>query len=413
MNFFILVWSYLKAKPVNTALNIFLFALGIAVITVLLLFSDQLEKRIAQNTKGIDMVIGAKGSPMQLILCNVFHIDFPTGNIKLIDAEKIAKNRLIKKAIPLALGDSYQSFRIVGTNHAYAELYNMELSSGKLWQNPLEVCIGSNVSVAARLKLGDKFTSTHGLTAGGHGHEEQSFVVTGIFEPTGTVSDNLIFTSVESIWEVHDAHAEIDHEHQASNENPSRLLPSVHHVDSTMEITSLLVQYRSPMAAIQLPRLVNSQTALQAASPAFEAARLFSIMGVGVDILNGFAIVLVIISALSIFLALYNALKERRYDLAIMRTMGATRATLLFTVLLEGAIMTVIGSSIGLLMGHAIIFTMANALEEAQRTGITAFVFLTEEWIILAGSLFLGVVCASIPAIQAYRTDISKVLSQS
>jgi putative ABC transport system permease protein len=130
MSLLTLVWSYLVARPLNTILNIILLALGTALITVLLLFSNQLEEKVKTNTQGIDLVVGAKGSPMQLILCNIFQIDYPTGNIKLSEAEKIVRHRMVKKAIPLALGDSYNGFRIIGTQHAYAELYRGELAEG-------------------------------------------------------------------------------------------------------------------------------------------------------------------------------------------------------------------------------------------------------------------------------------------
>ncbi len=143
MNLLSLVVSYLKAKPLNTLLNIVLLALGIAVITILLLFSNQLKEKVSDNTKGIDLVVGAKGSPLQLILCNIFHIDFPTGNIKLYEADRLAKHRLVKSAIPLALGDSYQNFRIIGTNRQYTELYNAELASGDWWNADMEVVMGS------------------------------------------------------------------------------------------------------------------------------------------------------------------------------------------------------------------------------------------------------------------------------
>src|SRR5688572_32309936 len=126
MSIFTLVWNYLKARPLNTAINILLLSLGIAVITILLLFNRQLEQKITENARGIDLVVGAKGSPLQLILCNIFHVDFPTGNIKLSEADKISKSRLIKTAIPLALGDSYNSYRIIGTNTRYAELYQAQ-----------------------------------------------------------------------------------------------------------------------------------------------------------------------------------------------------------------------------------------------------------------------------------------------
>jgi putative ABC transport system permease protein len=167
MNIFILVWSYLKARPLNTAINIILLSLGISVITILLLFKNQLDQKITENSKGIDLVIGAKGSPLQLILCNIFHVDFPTGNIKLREADRISKNRLIKTAIPLALGDSYNSYRIIGTNIRYAEIYQAQLAQGTWWKNNLEVTIGSNVASFASLKLNDQFTSAHGLTAAG------------------------------------------------------------------------------------------------------------------------------------------------------------------------------------------------------------------------------------------------------
>jgi len=412
MNIFLLVWSYLKSKPLNTVLNIVLLALGITVITVLLLFNKQVEEKISSNSKGIDLVVGAKGSPLQLILCNIFHIDFPTGNINLKEAERIAKNRLIKKAIPLALGDSYQQYRIIGTNQDYAELYKAELAEGAWWNREMEVTIGALVAETMKFSVGSKFKSTHGLTQGGPGHEEQDFVVRGILKRSNTVLDNLILTSVESIWHVHEAHGEVKSDvQQDTSFIPSKLIASHPAGDSTKEITSLLIQYRSAMAAIQLPRFINGQTNMQAASPAFETARLFTILGVGVDILMGFAYILIFISALSIFIALYNSLKERRYDLAIMRSMGASRAKLFVTVLTEGGILTLLGSLIGLVLAHGILMMLASVEEEARKAGISGIVFYTEEWIILAGSLFLGILCALLPAVQAYRTDISKVLA--
>jgi putative ABC transport system permease protein len=415
MNLISLVWNYLKARPLNTALNIVLLSLGISVITILLLFNNQLQQKITENSRGIDLVVGAKGSPLQLILCNIFHIDFPTGNINLAEAERISKNRLVKKAIPLALGDSYNGFRIIGTNVLYAGLYHAELAEGDWFTSNMEVTIGQNVAAALKLKVGDRFQSTHGLTQDGHAHEEQQFVVKGILKRTGNVLDNLILTNVESIWMVHETHSEVEthgeEEKDTANFIPSPLVASVAARDSTREITSLLIQYRSPMGAIQMPRWVNGQSKLQAASPAFETARLFSILGIGVDILTGFAYVLIFISALSIFIALYNSLKERKYDMAIMRSMGASKNKLVTSILMEGSMLTFLGAVIGLLMGHGALILMSGLLEETQKAGISGLVFYPEEWIILVASLLLGIICALIPAIQAYRTDISKVLA--
>ncbi len=410
MNLLSLVVSYLKAKPLNTLLNIVLMALGIAVITILLLFSNQLKERISENTKGIDLVVGAKGSPLQLILCNIFHIDFPTGNIKLFEADRLANHRLVKSAIPLALGDSYQNFRIIGTNRQYAELYKAELASGDWWNADMEVVVGAKAAELLTLMAGDTFESSHGLTKEGSAHEAHPFVVKGILKKTNSVIDNLIFTNISSIWNVHNEHGEDKHSTD-SIANPSRLVPTVDASDSTKEITSLLIKYRNPIAALQLPRYINSQSSMQAASPSFEAARLFSILGVGVEAMTGFAYVLIFISALSIFIALYNSLKERQYDLAIMRSMGASKSKLFIATLMEGTTLTLFGSIIGLALGHGVLYLFTLLVEESQKTGISAMIFYLEEVYLLVGSIVLGIVCSLIPAFQAYRTDIHKVLA--
>ncbi|MBN8576630.1 MAG: ABC transporter permease [Cytophagales bacterium] len=409
MNLFKLVVAYLKARPLNTLLNILLLSLGIAMITLLLVVNNQVQEKIADNTKGIDLVVGAKGSPLQLILCNVFHIDFPTGNIKLQDADKLAQHRLVKSAIPMALGDSYRNYRIIGTTHAYATLYHAELASGMLWNTDMEVTLGANVAEQLGLKLGDKFVSAHGLSEAGHAHEAHPFIVKGILQPTFNVLDNLILTNVSSIWLVH-AH---DAEDTAKPDSvtASVLVPTVLASDSTRELTSLLIKYRNPIAAIQLPRYINSQTSMQAASPSFEAARLFSILGVGIEALTGFAYVLIFISALSIFLALYNSLKERRYDLAIMRSMGASRSKLLWATQVEGITLTLCGSLVGILLGHGAIYLFTMLVAESATAGVSALVFYEQELFLLAGSLVLGIICSVIPSWQAYRTDIHNVLA--
>jgi putative ABC transport system permease protein len=414
MSTFALIWNYIKAKKLNTVLNILLLALGIAIITILILFNNQMEEKMSSNTKGIDLVVGAKGSPLQLILCNVFHIDFPTGNIKLNEAERLAGHRLVKSAIPLALGDSYQGFRIVGTNRQYADFYQAELSSGAWWNDDLDVTIGATVAKLTKLKVGDKFESAHGLTKDGHAHKESQYVIKGILKNSGSVIDNLVLTNVGSVWKVHAE--EKDSSKYFGNRlvtNPSRLVPTVKAGDSTKEITSLLIKYKNPIAAIQLPRFINTQTNMQAASPAFETARLFTLLGIGAEALMGFAYVLIFVSGLSIFIALYNSLKERRCDMAIMRSMGASRAMLFKTIILEGSVLTFVGTCIGMVLGHLVLGLFIFTVEESQKAGMTAVVFYLEEVFILMGSIVLGVICSLIPAIQAYRTDIHKVLASN
>src|SRR5690606_38894385 len=204
MNLFKLSWKYLTFRPLSTSLNVFLLALGLAIITVLLLIQDQFEKKMTQDAAGIDLVVGAKGSPLQLILAGVYHIDFPTGNIPMEEAQKLSRNRLVKNIIPMALGDNYQGFRIVGTNYDYPALYEAKLQNGELWTKPFEVVLGAEVAMKSGYKTGDEFVGSHGISVGSHEHDANKFRVVGVLERKENVLDRLILTSVESIWYTHD-----------------------------------------------------------------------------------------------------------------------------------------------------------------------------------------------------------------
>ena len=383
--------AYLRARPLATALNLLLLALGVATITVLILVTGQLENRMGRDARGIDLVAGAKGSPMQLVLSAVFHLDAPTGNIPLAEANALAKQRFVKKAIPLALGDSYKSFRIVGSNHEYPAHYGARVADGRLWSAPMEATLGAEVAARAKLAVGAKFAGAHGLGEGGDEHENEPYQVVGVLAPTGTVIDRLILTSVESVWEVH--------EHGAPAGAPK-------------ELTALLIQYASPLAAATLPRIVNSSSSLQAASPAYESARLFRMIGVGVDVLRAFGVVLMLAAGLSVFIALLNALEERRYDLAVMRMLGATPARLMGLMLLEGSLLAVTGGIAGLALGHLMTEALGAALRGAQQAAVTGWAWSEQEWWLLAASLGVGILAALIPAWRAYRSDVAPVLAE-
>ena len=401
-----LSWKYLTAKPFNTLLNILLLALGLSILTVLMLVQHQFEDKMTRDAQGIDLVVGAKGSPLQLILSGIYHIDFPTGNISLEEAGRISKNRLIKKVIPLGLGDNYRGFRIVGTNHDYLELYQASFQEGTTWQLPFDVVLGHDVAQELQLKTGDHFLGSHGIGSSSHEHEEHPYQVKGVLEKKGTVVDRLIMTSIESVWYTH------DEEHDPAKMGKQVASTGLPETDEAREITSLLVQYSSPMAAVQLPRFINSRSSLQAASPIFEISRLFELLGVGVTIVQGLAVVIIVIAGLSILIALYNSLKERKYDLAVMRTLGASRGQVFFHIVLEGVILTLLGALVGIGIGHLFLYFLVISNEQGSLAGMSAMVFLQQELVIVGYAVAVGIIAALLPAWQAYNTDISKQLTK-
>jgi putative ABC transport system permease protein len=398
MSLLTISFAYLRSRLLGTILVATLLALGIATITVLMLVTAQLEERMQRDARGIDLVAGAKGSPLQIILSAIYHLDVPTGNISLARANEIARHRLVRRAIPLALGDSFHGFRIVGTNTDYPALYGAGLAGGTWWKTPLEAVLGSEVAAQTGLGPGATFAGAHGLGEGGGEHGDARYKVVGVLAPTGSVIDRVVLTGIESVWFVHDEH----HGLAAEQYQPD---------PSKREVTALLIQYASPLAATTLPRYINNNSELQSASPAYETARLFSIVGVGVEVLRGFALVLILGAGLSVFVALYHALEERRYDLAIMRTLGASARRVMALLLCEGLLLVGIGTVAGMALGHALTSVLGAVLRQGQQVAVTGWTFLPQELWLLALAGGVGLLAALVPAWRAYRTDIAATLA--
>jgi putative ABC transport system permease protein len=424
MSLLALCLAYLRHRLGTTLLNLSLLALGVATITVLLLLDRHLREEVNREVRGIDLVVGAKGSPLQLILSTVFHLDVPTGNIPTSEAEAIRRHPLVARAVPLAMGDTAGGYRIVGTEPALIEERGARLAAGRVWQAPMEAVLGAEVARATGLGIGGSFVGAHGLGAGGFMHAEHAYEIVGVLAATGGVIDRLILTSVASVWKVHAVHRPTGAGTApgatvagAPAGGPSHPHPAEGgHAEEEVEgdeITALLIRYRSPIAAVQLPRLINARPQLQAASPALEAARLMAIAGVGLDALRLFGVLLVAAAGLSVFVALTNALADRRADLALMRVLGAGRGLLVRQLLLEALLLTGAGWALGFLLGHAVVEALARIFPQAQAAGVSGIALAPGELFLLPATLGLGVAAALVPAIRAYRTDLALVLARS
>ena len=387
MTIFKLSWRNLVASPLNTILSLLLMSLGVGIISLLILLNNEMKQQVKNNLKEIDMVVGAKGSPLQLILSSVYHIDNPTGNIPLSSINKLKKNRLVDLVIPLSYGDSYEGFRIVGSTHDYIDLYNAEIKEGRSWEGAFEVAIGSEVAKIHNLQIGDNFYGSHGLLKGGHVHDNYAYTVVGILNFSGTVIDKLILTDYQSVWNVH-------------NKDDS----------SEMEITAALFKFKNPSALIKLPRQVNETTNLQAAVPVFEMNRLINLLGVGFNSIQFIAVVIMIVSGLSIFISLYNSLKRRSFELALLRVHGASRWQLVQLIQLEALFLSVLGAVSGLLLSRFSIYIISSLVSKNNIINNFPLSLVVEELWLLPSALLVGIFAALIPTLQAYRTNIPKLL---
>lgn len=410
-----LIFRNLLYKPLSTILSIVLLMLGTGIISMLMLMQQQAEKKFSNDLRDIDIVAGAKGSPLQLVLSAVYQMDAPTGNIKRSDLGILTANPYVEQVIPLAYGDSYKGFRIVGTDSNYLKKYSAVFSEGGYFQKPMEVVLGSNVAEKTNSRLNDEFFGTHGLSGKGHEHEEFKYHVAGILKPTNTVLDNLVITPIESVWLIHQHHDEDGDEDESAVEGEEHR----HHETADTsdkpedEITAALIKLRSPMGMMMLPRTLSENTDMQAAVPAIEINRLFELMGIGITTVKGIAYAIMFISGLSVFISLYSRLKERKYEMALMRTMGGAGVLLFAVTIAEGFLLCISGFILGTGISRLGLLAINNYSSENYHLSFQNLQPAKEELYLFFITIAIGFIAAIFPAIKASKINISKTLSNA
>ena len=427
-----LALAYMRDRPLTVALNALLLAIAVATLVLLLQFSTQAGERFERDARGIDLVVGAKGSPLQLVLSSIYHIDQPTGNIPLGSLEMLTRDPAVARVVPLALGDNFEGFRIVGSDAGLIALYAAKMARGRTFDSPGDAVLGAEVARRTGADIGQKFIGSHGLADepdNDQGHDNAPFVTVGILAPTGTVLDRLILTSIESVWDVHgiehdDHHGAHEHkagelhdshrDHDDQDDHDHETKPAVANGPDAMqpEITALLVRYRNASGAMRIPAQINRQSALQAAVPATEAARLLGLFGSIIEGARLFGWLLAASAGLSLFVALWSATRAREGDLALLRVIGATPAAVFGTILLEGLLIAAIGALGGIALAHSLIAWAASTFATLDELGLVATTFLPGEAYILLAVLGIGLLAATIPAIRIFRVDLARTLAK-
>ena len=425
MNDLNFVFQSLKSRWLNSSLSILLTAFGLSIALLVSQFGNHIQNRLNQDGKNIDIVVGAKGSPLQLILSSVYHIDLPAGNIPYESIEKLIKHPQVKSAIPLALGDNWKGFRIIGTTNDYINHYNAKLNKGRFWDKEFEIVAGSSVDI----KINDEFFGSHGLLEGGNTHNDAKYNVVGVLESTGTVLDRLLLTSINSVLEIH-GHEEIEHhdekhlDEEKNHHHDEKHLSEEknmdeHHKDKKTQnvlnppqITSLLITTKSPVANVNLPKLINKESQLQAANPSLEITRLTSMLGLGSKSFIILSTILIFIAVLTIFSGLASNLENRMGDLAILRAIGYSKKRIFKIISLEGMIIVISGIILGILIGifsFNIITQMISPLNISQ----AHFNFEADFIFIIFLVLFAGLIAAMFPAYNGSKISVANQLSKN
>lgn len=479
MNLLQIAWRNFLQRALSSFLTTLSLALGVALVVMVLAAYGIISDAFKQNASvGYNLVVGPKGSALQLTLNSVYYLSQPVENLPYTEymefmsqaerAEQVARFggreslgdsagryapyiQPAGYAIPLAMGDYFGEFRVVGTTPAFFEKLRygpdvdqpFEFSEGRAFveHSPehgyFESVIGWRVADEMNVGVGDEIFPTHGDPSG-HGHD-LGFTIVGVLAPTGTPNDRATFVNLEGFY-LMDGHAKPVEEDagteedaaaaedadDADDESPAEEAASEEGAATEKmsaakfkplsipqrEVSAILVRTGMPFFGPQMQNVINEGVRSQAAAPVGEITKLLTmIVSPLLTALMVITVITCIVAAVGILVSIYNSMNDRRRDIAVMRALGARRDTVTAIVLTESLLIAVLGGVLGWLLAHIAILAAGGYIERQTGVQVTLFTTSPYEMLILPLVLGLAALAGLLPAVVAYRTDVSANLS--
>ena len=472
MSLWKIAWRSIQQRSLASALTAFAMGLGVALVVAVLVIHGVIDQSFRRGAQGYDLIVGAKGSPLQLVLNTVFHLGESVETIPYSYYEELNEGRFssaVETAVPMCMGHDYRGFPVVATipdmfdkltyldgrEYTFAEGRNLDM------QNPFEAVIGDTAARKLKLTLGDTFQPAHpGENADAeHDSDHHPFTIVGILEHTGTPNDRAIFINLEGFYSMgchafapsavqtfmqgkkpgageDPKHAQEEHakeEHAEKEKLPTATATETHDHDAhdhdaddhdahdhgpvphdQRQITAVLVctdQSRQALA-MGLPGVINNEPTAQAVMPSQVIAQLFEgIIGNVQLLLLILAVLVVVVAGVGILVSIYNSMSDRRHEIAIMRALGARRVHVGAIILLESILLSLGGGAFGLLLGHGLVGVLGPTIAEQTGVAVSALQFQLDELILIPGLIVLASLVGYLPAAVAYRTDVAKSLT--
>lgn len=452
-----IAWSELRHRPWQTLLLTLLIALAIASSVFIAALSFGMHYGLTKATEPFPQIVGAKGSANQLVLNTVYLKDRPIGNISGDLYQDVKNNPLVKQAIPLAFGDNWRGFRIVGTENTIFDYRVkpqsepwLKVAEGRRFNAPFEAVIGDGAAKLLGAKIGDTFQSIHGATAHGHVHKDQTYTIVGILAPVEGPYDHAVLTDIRSVWIAHEHHHDHDHEHEhaadaheegheheheaavheeeheheheaavheeehehehehapvaAAGKPAAQAVNDGEHAATAGQVTAVLIQPQGYGQALKLAMEFQQRNDAQLVFPAQVIIQLFSLMGQGEKMwwyIGAFFIAAALLVVLS---TLYLSGLQRLPERAILRVLGAKRSELLTVTLWQNGLIMVLGGILGYVLGYAGYLGVRSLM--ATNTAIALpLTFLKEPLLIALGTMAVGLLASLIPAWLLARKD--------
>ena len=414
-------WLLLAAKSAwNRRLTLGLTLAAVALSVVLLLGVERVRhdarEGFAQSISGTDLIVGARTSPVQLMLYAVFRIGEAPNNIRWDAYRAIADHPLVDWTIPISLGDSHRGFPLLGTTPAYFDHFRygesrmLEFAAGRPFADLFDAVLGAQVAAELHYRLGDRIMMSHGL--GGVGlpeHADKPFTVAGILERTGTPVDRTVHVSLEAIQAIH-----LDW--QGGAPVPGLSIPAQFARKFDLlpkEITAALVGLKSRAAVFRMQRYVNNFPAepLLAVLPGVALDELWRVLGVAENTLLALSAMVVLVGFSGLVAVVLAGLNERRREIAVLRAVGASPRGVFLLLLTEGLFVTVLGCIAGVALLGALTLLAAPIAQSRYGIAVHPRLVSLPELRLLGLVVVTGVAASLIPGYRAYRLSLADGLA--
>jgi putative ABC transport system permease protein len=467
MNSLSITFKNLSHRPLSTLLTMISVMIGSGLVIAVMTIQNETEKNFQQTTVPYNMILAAKGSPMQAYLNTMYHLETSTGIIPYDVYETAKQDPRVVHAFPFYVGDSYNGFRVVGTSFDFLSEGSpmvgrqFEFSEGRPFTSPFEAVLGWDVANDSGLGIGDSFYFSHGITeahssAEEHVHEDTPVTVTGILNRTGTAHDRVIYSSIETTHAAHDYSIQTPqqtrsglpehgdgHYHDSEPDASRSSLPGNEpHPDSLSyeslgiqvgELDAVLLRIGNDAAALQLAGMINYPTPenpmlragqmrdpffqykdqIMAVIPAAQMRNLMSIIGNVEQVIRIVAYLVLIVGLTGVLVSIFNTMDGRKRDIAVMRALGAGRRNVLILILLESGVIITAGCIFGFFAGHGIVALIAPVLADIAGIYVDSFQVSVEQIYILLLFVLAGTMLGLVPALKAWRTEATSHLVTS
>lgn len=450
MSLWKIAYRSIQQRLLASTLTAVSMALGVALVVAVLVIYSVVDASFRRNAQGFNLIVGAKGSPLDLVFNTVYHMGNPIRTIPYTCYEELDHGKYsseVEAAIPVCIGDNYKGFRIIGTLPEMFE--KLEYLGGRKYQFAQgenfhkeaihEAVVGATAARKAGLRVGAEFRPVHGVEAE-HGREHEPFKVVGILAPTGTPNDRALFVNMEGFYQMHsgaeeaeeaeetasasktkDAHAQPAAAHGGEKEKAG----SADHKEAAhaghdhagheheKKVTAVLVVLDESRIdrAQALFGLLNDEPYTQAVRPAEVIDRLFKELIGNIElVLLILAVLIVIVAGIGILVSIYNSMNDRRHEIAVMRALGARRQTVMMIILFESILLSLGGGALGLTLGHGLVAAMTPLIVEQTGVAMSLLYFQPAELILIPGLVVLASLVGYLPAVMAYRTDVARSL---